>query len=279
MKTSILSLFALAISAALAIPVQAGGQGHGGGGGFGFSGASGHTSFPAQAAASSFHSGPRTNFGGGHFIAPGQRFSSIGMRSPNSFRQHRFVGANHAQFGIQHQDALRMNNHGGDRIGKVGSRGSNAAPDHIFARQTANWHRDWDRGRDHWWHGRRCHFVNGSWFIYDIGFYPYDYWYPSDYYADDYYPYQYDPGVYEGGGVDYYGQGAYDSSQQYPDSVVAAGQEQLARQGYYRGEIDGIRPGNLSRDHALSKRPRVARDRHSQPGHAARFGVATGASN
>ena len=32
MKTSILSLFALTIGAALAIPVQAGGNGHGGGG-------------------------------------------------------------------------------------------------------------------------------------------------------------------------------------------------------------------------------------------------------
>ena len=39
---------------------------------------------------------------------------------------------------------------------------------------------------------------------------------------------------------DYYGQGAYDSSEQYADSTVATAQEQLARQGYYRGEIDGI---------------------------------------
>ena len=73
------------------------------------------------------------------------------------------------------------------------------------------------------------------WFIYDIGFYPYDYWYPYDYY-----PYEYDAVVYEGGGADYYGQGVYDSSEQYADSTVAAAQEQLARQGYYRGEIDGL---------------------------------------
>ena len=54
-----------------------------------------------------------------------------------------------------------------------------------------------------------------------------------------YYPYDYDPGVYEGGG-DYYGQGVYGSSDQSADSTVATVQEQLAQQGYYRGEIDGI---------------------------------------
>ncbi len=31
-----------------------------------------------------------------------------------------------------------------------------------------------------------------------------------------------------------------DSSEQYADSTVATAQEQLARQGYYRGEIDGV---------------------------------------
>ena len=59
MKTSILSLFALTIGAALAIPVQAGG--HGGGGGIGFSGGGGgggggggHSSSPAHSGGSSF---------------------------------------------------------------------------------------------------------------------------------------------------------------------------------------------------------------------------------
>ncbi len=55
MKTSILSLFALTIGAALAIPVQAGG--HGGGGGIGFSGGGGgggHISSPAHSGGSSF---------------------------------------------------------------------------------------------------------------------------------------------------------------------------------------------------------------------------------
>ena len=78
--------------------------------------------------------------------------------------------------------------------------------------------------------------------IFDLGFYPWwPYGYPNDYYAYNYYyPYQYDPGVYEGDYGDYYGQGAYGSSDEYADSTVAAAQEQLAGQGYYRGEIDGI---------------------------------------
>jgi hypothetical protein len=114
---------------------------------------------------------------------------------------------------------------------------------HVVEHHAADWHRDWDRHQDHWWRGHRCRFVNGEWFIFDVGFYPYDYWYPYGYpydeYAYDYYPYGYDAGTYEGD-TDYYNQGAYDSSDQNADSTVAAAQEQLARQGYYQGEIDGI---------------------------------------
>jgi hypothetical protein len=122
----------------------------------------------------------------------------------------------------------------------IETRRSNAVREHAFARRSADWHRDWDRRRDHWWHGHRCRFVDGEWFIFDTGFPWYPYGYPYDYYAYESYPYEYDAGVYEGSGADYYGQGAYDSSEQYADSTVATAQEQLARQGYYRGEIDGI---------------------------------------
>jgi hypothetical protein len=257
MKTSILSLFALTISAALPIPVQAGGNGHGGGGAIGFSAGGGHSSSATHAAAPSFSSGPRAGFGRGRFMAPGQRFSSY--HAPMAFRQQRLGGSDRAfarsrQFATgtanRRFDAPRTVNHRESRLTRNGNnsgsrfenRGSNSTRAHVFARRSAEWHRDWDRRHDHWWHGHRCHFVNGEWFIYDIGFYPYDYWYPYGYpydnYADDYYPYGYDAGVYEGD-ADYYGQGAYDSSDQSTDSTVAAVQEQLARQGYYRGEIDG----------------------------------------
>jgi hypothetical protein len=246
---------ALLASAALIAQAKAGGHNGGGGGG---SFAAPHAGGGARAAAPAFHSAPGGNFGGGRFMAPGQRFSSY--YAPPAFRQQRFGGSDRAfarsrQFAtgtanrrfdaprtVDHRES-RLTRNGNNSGNRFENRGSNAAREHVFARRSADWHRDWDRGHDHWGHGHSCHFVNGSWFIYDIGFYPYDYWYPYGYpyadYADDYYPYGYDAGTYEGD-ADYYSQGAYDSSDQKPDSTVTAAQEQLARQGYYRGEIDGI---------------------------------------
>jgi hypothetical protein len=204
---------ALLASAAMIAQAKAGGY-HGGGGG----------SFAAHASAGpAFHSAPMHNFSGGRFVAPGQRFSAIGMRSSNAFRQQGFVGSNRGAFVSRYAGASGVINHRGNRSATIGSQGTNLAQNHILARRTANWHRDWDRGHDHWWHGHRCRFVNGEWFIFD--WYPYDY--PYDYYASDYYPDQYDPS-------------AYDSSEQGADSPIVAAQEQLTRQGYYRGEIDGI---------------------------------------
>src|SRR5580765_2855718 len=155
---------------------------------------------------------------------------------------------------------------------------------HVFAHQSGNWHRGWNRNCDHWWNGHQCSFINGSWVIFNLGFSP---WWPS-YYPDDYYydygfpndgygsstygydypnSYNYDPGNYDSG--DYQGQmyndqnsypdqsqGYYDSgvyqTQAYDDpngysdesqsdySTIAAAQERLARQGYYRGDTDGV---------------------------------------
>ena len=243
---------ALLASAAMIAQAKAGGH-HGGGGGGGFAMAA-HAA-PAHASAPAFHPAPRGNFGGGRDIAPVTR----AYQAPTAFRQSRFVGSDRA-FARSHQlptgtatrrfdgsrivngREIRVPRNGSDSRNRFENRGLNVGREHVFARRSADWHRDWDRRGDHWWHGHRCHFVNGFWFIYDTGFYPYDYWYPYGYgyYASDYYPYGYDPGVYEDSGVNYYGQGAYGSSEQYADSTVAPVQEQLARQGYYRGEIDGI---------------------------------------
>lgn len=155
---------------------------------------------------------------------------------------------------------------------------------HIFAHQSGNWHRDWNRNCDHWWNGHQCSFINGSWVIFNLGFSP---WWPS-YYPDDYYydygfpndgygsstyghdypySYNYDPGDYDPGDYQeqiYYDQNSYpDQSQGYYDSgvyqtqayddpngysdesqsdysTIVAAQERLARQGYYRGEADGV---------------------------------------
>ena len=155
---------------------------------------------------------------------------------------------------------------------------------HVFAHQSGNWHRDWNRNCDHWLNGHQCSFINGSWVIFNLGFSPwwssyypddyyYDYGFPNDGYGSSTYGYgypnssNYDPGDYNSGdyqGQMYYDQngypdqshGYYDSgvyqTQAYDDpngysdesqsdsSTVAAAQERLARQGYYRGETDGV---------------------------------------
>jgi hypothetical protein len=109
--------------------------------------------------------------------------------------------------------------------------------------------------------------VNNSWFIFDFGFvpwygwsyydsYPYDYYYPYSYGA-----YGYDPGVYDqsnsydqggynyNGQSNYYDQGnsnSYDQggsglgSNEQSAANVADVQDQLARAGYYHGQIDGV---------------------------------------
>src|SRR6266496_5476153 len=218
---------ALLASAAMIAQAKAGGY-HGGGGGGGFAMAA-HAA-PARAATPAFQAAPRDNFGGGRYIAPVTRFSSY--QAPTAFRQQRFVGSDRT-FARSRQFATgtatrrfegprtvngretRLTRNGNDSRNRF-----NVGREHVFARRSADWHRDWDRRHDHWWHGHRCHFVNGFWFIYDTGFYPYDYWYPYGYgyYASDYYPSDYDPGAYEG---EYYDQGTYGSAEQYADSRVA----------------------------------------------------------
>ena len=110
----------------------------------------------------------------------------------------------------------------------------NASNSRIIARHTAGAHPNWDRRRDHNWHGHRCHWYNNAWVIYDLGFYPWAY------YGYGYgYPY---------GPYSYYDNGYYDdqyaaNDQQYEngngDSTVSQVQSALARQGYYHGAIDG----------------------------------------
>ena len=153
------------------------------------------------------------------------RFSSLGnpRRGLNSTVAGNGVRrfGNNRNFGaIQGNPGSRLNNRG------VNGTGAN---NHVFARRSADWHRGWDRNRDHSWHGHRCRFVNGSWFIFDLGFFP-GFGYPYDYYGYDYYPsdysypypygyggygygaYGYDPGVYDQS--NYYDQGGYNYNDQ-----------------------------------------------------------------
>ena len=184
--------------------------------------------------------------------AGGHRLTGFGTSRGNHLAQI-------ANGNRQGNGAIGNHRHG---AGQVRNGNNNLRADwrnHVFARRSAQWNRSWDRNRGHRWHGHDCRFVNGSWIIFDLGFYPWwPYSYPYDYYAYDYdyypYTYNYDPGYYDSGyndsryndsglyqGEEYYDQSNYDSSDQYgSDSTVAAVQERLARQGYYRGEIDGV---------------------------------------
>jgi hypothetical protein len=184
-------------------------------------------------------------------IYSGQRFSSVGMRSPRSmeFRPQQF----HSNAGgsIASGQVTRGNVNRGDhaqrfsnvRTGGRQDRNGNNLPtnwrNHVAAQHSGNWHRDWDRSRDHVWNGHHCRFINGSWVIFDFGFDPWwPYWgYPYDYYGYTYYPDDYDQSGYGYGG-EYYDQNGY--ADQSTSSIVAAAQERLAREGYYRGQIDGI---------------------------------------
>ncbi|HET9368572.1 MAG TPA: peptidoglycan-binding domain-containing protein [Candidatus Udaeobacter sp.] len=265
MKTKFCALLA---SAALIAQAQAGGHHGGGGGGFAAAGPG-----PARSSGGpSFHSMPMGSFGGGRMIYSGQRFSSVGMRSPG-YRQH-YINPNGGAT-VRASQFTPGNINRGNRIARfsnTGNRGENRAitnlrregpgagqirsgnnlptnwRNHVVAQHSANWQRNWNRSRDHVWRGHHCRFINGSWVIFDFGFYPWwPYWSPYDYYAYNYYPYgyypspyDYDPGYYDSGvyqNEEYYGQNGYGDS---ADSTVAAAQQQLAREGYYRGQIDGV---------------------------------------
>ena len=274
----------LALLASAAMIAQANAGGHHGGGGGGGSGGSVAGSGPSRSgrsgAVSPVRSMPMHSLSGGRMIYSGQRFSSAGLRSPSSIAfRPRYVNPN-AYASIRSRQLARENisngiagSFNGNRTISQVSRGRNGAaqvkngnatlrPDwrnHVFAQRSANWQRNWDRGSDHFWQGHRCHFVNGSWVIFDLGFYPWDtFWYPyGNYYGYGYYPYMYnsylynyDPGYYDSYGSQndqYYGANNDDITVQSADSIVANAQEELAQQGYYRGEVDGILGPETSR--------------------------------
>jgi len=242
---------ALLASAALIAQAHAGGHNGGGGGSGGGSFAPTGGGSGRAGGGSSFHSGPGRGFAGRGMIYPGQRFSATGMRRPGF--QPQFINPNSRTLAGTHNFAAGNFNRSSRTAGFSASRqggarqvraGNNLPANwrsHVVAQHSANWHRDWDRHHDHNWHGHHCRFIDGSWVIFDLGFYPWwPYWYPDSYYAYDYYsyPYGYGPDGYDSGqGEEYYNQNGYGAS--YGDSTVAAAQERLSRLGYYRGEIDG----------------------------------------
>ena len=129
------------------------------------------------------------------------------------------------------------------RIPATRAQGFNSSRERVFAQRSANWHRNWDRSRDHWWNGRRCHFHNNVWVIFEPLF-----WYPYGY-GYGYYPYgsYYDSTYYDDGSAsDQYEPATYTNQQDNgTDSRVSDVQRALAREGYYDGPIDG-RLGNAT---------------------------------
>jgi len=167
--------------------------------------------------------------------------------SPRRFAGNRAVAFNSANYS---RSSTRLA--AGNRTFTNRSQASNQG--RVIARYSANWHRNWDRGRDHFWHGHRCHFRNGFWFIYDpflfypygYGFYPYGSYADANYYDDSYASDQYAPDTSAN-------QSEYDAGSQ-----VSNVQSALAREGYYDGAIDGrLGPATqkalrrFQRDHGL----------------------------
>ena len=203
---------------------------------------------PPHFSAPSYHSAPSRSFSSAaarYSAAP--RFqnrtyaqtaprisSAMALRNSVYLNRARFAGDRTAAFNSRGFSPSTARLAAGNRTVAARSRGLNR--ERVVARYGANWQRHWDRGRDHFWHGHRCHFRNGFWFIYDpflfypygYGFYPYGSYYGANYYdngsyaADDYAP-------------------APDANQtEYePGSRVSDVQSALAREGYYDGAIDG----------------------------------------
>ena len=176
---------------------------------------------------SSFAARPRfspttTAFRNPTYTSSQRRFSGDRTAAFNS----RTLSRSTAHFSAANR-TLANRSHGFDR-GRV-----------IAQHNASTWHRNWDRGHDHSWHGHRCHFQNGFWFIYDpFLWYPYGYGYGYDYYPyETYYDASYDSGSHP---VEEYGQTPEAKDSEYTgDARVSDVQSALAREGYYDGAIDG----------------------------------------
>ena len=242
MKTCKVLFLALIVSAALALSAHAGNGHRGNGGNARTTGSASHFSSPAiHSSSGGFRSG------GNRMFAPSPRMT---MRSNTFSQRNAFSGGNApiirsqftprtftgrtgndlAQFrnnrSIQTNRFGEMQGQRSNRTAQFGTGGGNRTignispgHNHVFAQRSANWNHNWDRRHDHFWNGHRCRFVNGSWFIFDFGFFPWFGWPYFDYYPYGYpyygygYPYGYGYGYPYGSGYGYqYGSGyGYDS--------------------------------------------------------------------
>ena len=236
MKTKqIISLLVGITCVALTPAIQAAGNG-GGGGGF-------HSGDFRSGALATGHvgggvgsRGGGVGFGGSHFsggvpnfAGAGSRFSSFGRPSSRQpvyeGRPDRSVTPNIAHNGSAMPSATRPSQ-------TLTPRALSGLRSHIAERHDGNWHRDWNRGRAHFDHGRFFVFSDGFWFGLDPGLFPWDY---LSYYANDYDPYDYytDVDPYDNNGA------TYDIAPA-DSATIQAVQRQLLSLGYYNGSIDGV---------------------------------------
>src|SRR5438105_6025280 len=154
----------VALLASAAMIAQANAGGHHGGGGATFA----TPAAPGRAAAPSFSSAASRGLGGGRMVYSGQRFSPTTLRSPSSSAPRQYYinpNAGTRQFArgnINRADRPARFSNGGNRAttnvqrqgngrGQIRS-GNNLSSnwrDHVVARHSADWHRDWDRGHRH----------------------------------------------------------------------------------------------------------------------------------
>ena len=250
--------FGIAVIAGLACvqPVQAGRYG---GGGHSFSG--GHFSGGSRGyygGGARFNGAARYSSGAAYhnrtYIANGPRYSA----STAQFRNSAYLN-NRTRYNANRTTAY--NSYSAAQGRYAGARGSGLSNgQRVVARHSANWHSNWSRNHDHYWHGHRCHFNNGFWFVYDPLL-----WYP--YWGDYGYGAYYDPSYYDGA---YAETPAYDENSQYSHDPYANNshtengarvsevQRALAREGYYDGAVDGVMGAgtrralrNYQRDHGL----------------------------
>ena len=251
----------------------AGGGGHLGGGGFhggGFSGV-GHATGGVGARGGGvgfggmrgggFRAAPY-RYGGTHFVGRSLggptgafRYYNGGSRT-SAARTYQFSGRGNQSmksYAGRNATVARQQNRSAS-LTRQNMRTSNAqssaavrramANHRVFARHDGNWHHDWDRHHAHFDHGHVFVFTDGFWWgLYPWDYYPYDAYgsYPSDYYG---YPYGYNDYPYDS--YDYTTQDPYSYYKGYAgpaqssNGVVSSVQSQLAKRGYYRGEIDGV---------------------------------------
>jgi hypothetical protein len=259
---AIFSLVTLALFASGSPSLEARGGGGGGGGfhgggfggggfhGGGFGGAhfSGGGGFHASGAPiGGFHSsgfgpsggvrysfGTRPTYGQPVYVRPRGAISS-GVHSPAVGRQQGPVSSTDNRLAPFYHLPAATRYHS-PATTRPSNQPVGSAKNHIFARQSSSFHRDWDH--------RSAHYSNGHWWAWDgydwigldAGFFPWDYF---PYYAYDYYPYDYYPGYYADVEPYYNNDGVSDYVPT-PDPNVVSVQTDLANLGYYHGSIDGI---------------------------------------